>query len=238
MTRAATPSDDAPAHPLALAAKAAKANVLPALLLWAFGSAIVAAYYLWPAARPTFETIAAAKDRYGFAYAAVSTALFAGLIPFAMQGLQRGGRKRWGATYLLFLLGLWAAKGVEVDLLYRLQALMFGDDPSASALVGKTLFDQLVYVPFWAVPSMVVALIWAHGGFSGSNVRRHLRRGWYRRLVLPVMIPNWMVWFPAVTLSYTLPTPLQLPVQNIVLCLWVLMVMFMTHQQNEAGATP
>jgi hypothetical protein len=151
-----------------------------------------------------------------------------------MQGLQRGDAKRdWSLRYLVFLLVLWAAKGVEVDFLYRLQAWLFGEGQGASAVVKKVLFDQFVYVPLWGVPTLVIAMLFARGGYEWARLKELLRGNWYRGMILPVLLPNWFVWFPAATCIYLLPTPLQLPLQNVVVCLWVLMVMFMTGQQAQ-----
>lgn len=220
-------------HPLALGLAAARANLLPGVLLWAIGSAIVAAYYLWPAARPAFDQVAAWKQALGLFYVMLSTALFAGLIPYLMQALQRGGVRRWSVGYLAYLLLFWAIKGVEIELLYRLQAWMFGEGRDITTLLAKTGFDQFVYVACWGGPTLVMGMLLAQSGFSWRQMRRHLRAGWYRRLILPVLLPNWLVWIPAVMLIYMLPTELQLPMQNVVLCIWVLMVMFITGQQND-----
>ncbi|MEX0746027.1 MAG: hypothetical protein WD118_10545, partial [Phycisphaeraceae bacterium] len=186
----ATPTTVVPApHPLALGLAAARANMVPAVLLWAVGLAIVGAYYLWPAARPAFDQVVAWKQSLGLFYAMITTAFFAGVVPFLMQALQRGGVKRWSPGYLGYLLAFWAVKGVEVDLLYAGQAWLFGEGRDVGTLVTKTCFDQFVYVSLWGGPTMVMGLLLAHSGFSFRRMRHHLRPGWYRRLVLPVVIP-------------------------------------------------
>jgi hypothetical protein len=223
---------------LKLGIHAARANVVPAFFLWIFGTLIVFSYYFAPGSRPLFDGISALRDTYGIWYGMVSTAFFAGLIPFLMQGLQRGDSKRdWSLKYLLFLMALWAAKGLEVDFLYRLQAFLFGEVQGVMTIVLKVLFDQFVYVPLWGVPTLVIPMLFARSGYSLKNFKKQLRSDWYRRLILPVMLPNWFVWIPAATCIYLLPTPLQLPTQNVVLCLWVLMVMFMTGQQSDESRT-
>ncbi len=232
------PSVDGPGGLFGPALAAARANFVPAVLLWIFGSAIVASYYLWPAARPVFAQVTVWRAEFGLVYPMVSTALFAGLVPYLMQGLQRGGPpQRRGATVLAYLLIFWALKGIEVEMLYRLQARMFGDSPAAATLAAKTLFDQLVYIPVWGAPTLVLGMLFAQCGFSLRRMRHHARAGWYWRLVVPLMIPNWIVWFPAVVLIYMLPTALQLPMQNIVLCFWVLIVLFLTERQNADTET-
>jgi hypothetical protein len=44
--------------------------------------------------------------------------------------------------------------------------------------------------------------------------------------VIPLMIANWVVWIPAVSLIYLFPLPLQLPLMNIILALWCLILTF------------
>jgi hypothetical protein len=61
---------------------------------------------------------------------------------------------------------------------------------------------------------------------------------WYRRRVLPVMVSNWGVWIPAVSIIYMLPPALQLPLQNLVLCLWALMLIFLTSPRGETATRP
>jgi hypothetical protein len=46
------------------------------------------------------------------------------------------------------------------------------------------------------------------------------------------LIANMAVWVPAVAVIYALPTPLQLPMQNMVLCFYTLIV---AHQMRADG---
>jgi len=41
---------------------------------------------------------------------------------------------------------------------------------------------------------------------------------------LVVMVSIWAVWLPAVVIIYSFPSPLQLPLFNIVLCFWCLLL--------------
>jgi len=211
-----------------------KANAIAAGLLWVVGTVIVGSYYAVPAVRESLNDVAAFKDRVGLIYPMISTAIFCGLIPFAMQLLQRGDRRNFAPAYLGLLLALWAYKGLEVELLYRGQAAMFGHDNRPITIAMKLMFDQFVYVPILAVPGMVLPLVWAREGYRWRRLRQRMRGNWYRRLILPVMVPNWLVWIPAVVLIYSLPTALQLVVQNVIACLWALMVMFITANEKRS----
>lgn len=213
--------------------EAFRGNARAAALLWIVGTLIVVGYYTVDPLHQLMLSLAAFKQRVGLIYAVISMAIFCGLIPYFMQALQRGDRRNWSPVYLIFLMLFWGYKGLEVELLYRGQAAVFGHDNQPVTIALKLLVDQFVYVPILAVPGMAIALTWANTGYSWSGLRRTMRGNWYRRLVLPIMIPNWFVWFPSVILIYALPTALQLPVQNLIACMWALMVMFMTSGKTQ-----
>lgn len=214
--------------------EALKANFLAGLLLWAVGSVVLISYYYWPGARAFFDRVGGLKEAGGLFYAIISTAIFAGLLPFLMQGLQRGRRGDYSLAMFIFQITFWGVKGIEIDLLYRGLAAIFGDDNAIGTIVLKVMVDQYIYVPLWAVPTMVIGMIWAQSGFGWQRTRQRLRRGWFGREALPVMLSNWAVWTPTVAFIYALPVSLQLPIQNLIACLWVLMLMFMTgHSQAD-----
>ena len=56
---------------------------------------------------------------------------------------------------------------------------------------------------------------------------------WYARRALPMLLANIGVWLPLVCIIYALPTPLQLPLQNIVLCFFTLMLANMSQRQTK-----
>ncbi len=214
---------------------AARANVVPAVVLWSFALAIIVAYYNVDAARAALERVADLKTRYGYGYSIVSTAFFAGLLPWAIRCLTADGHSERHWRHLTLALVMWAYKGFEIDLLYRAQAMMFGDTNAMGTVIAKVVFDQFVYCPIWAVPVMTVIYIWKDCGYNLQATRERLGTRWYRDWVLPVLLANNMVWVPAVTFVYCLPRPLQLPVGNIILCMFVLLVMFMTRADKARG---
>ena len=42
------------------------------------------------------------------------------------------------------------------------------------------------------------------------------------------LVSGWMVWIPAVSMIYILPASLQIPLFNIVLCFWSLVLTLIT----------
>jgi len=211
----------------------ARANLRPAVLLWIVGCVVVGAFYFVEPARPIFDAVGNAKLRYGYWFSLVSTATFAGLVPWSLQFLQRGRKPDYSIARLTFLLVLWAEKGVEVDLFYRCQSWLFGDAPSVSTVASKVAVDQLFYAPLWGLLSVLLAMAWADAGYSLRRLRQRLSGGGFRRLYLPALLSNNAVWIPAVSLIYILPLQLQVPMQNLVACFWALVLMSMSDHTKD-----
>lgn len=203
---------------------AARANLLPGLALQAFAVALVAAYYLHGPTRAALDSLAAVKARFGFGYSILSTALFGGLIPFLYMRSHPRTRAATPASHGLFYLAFWAYKGFEVDLFYRIQGWLFGNLPTAETILKKVLVDQFVYCVLISMPFTVLAFFWKDTGFDGRRLRA-LKVPAFLKATLPVaMLGTWIVWIPAVTVIYCLPPPLQIPLFNIVLCFYALMI--------------
>ncbi len=218
--------------PLRQGLDAAWANLVPGLILQALALVIVLAYFFWPPAGAMLGRVAETKLRLGYLFSLPSTAFFGGVLPFFFLRFQKNGREEHPLSHLAFYAIFWAIKGFEVDTLYRLQARLFGDDCEVTTLACKVMVDQFVYVPIWAAPSMVLCYLWKDSGYSLKTWRERLGRHVFKRRVLPLLLANWLVWVPAVAIIYCVDLPLQLPLQNLVLCMWCLMVSFMTRRKE------
>jgi hypothetical protein len=211
-------------------------NFLPGVVLWLVGMSLVLAYYQLPAARPLFERIAQWKASGGFAFSAVSSSLFGGVIPFlALLALDRIPRGR-GRGIALFLIGFWALRGMEIDGLYRLQGLLFGTGTDAWTVVKKVAVDQLVYSVAWSAPFSLLAYRWKDAGFNARVLRAVTQRSFWLGEIPVVVVSLWGVWIPAVAIIYSLPADLQIPLFNIVLCFWVLLLETLARRGEPAGA--
>jgi hypothetical protein len=214
----------------------ARANLLPGVVLQLGAVALVLGYYHVAPLHGALDRLMAFRETAGFAFGIVSTGLFGGVLPFLYIHFSRAPgatRPQYDWAQGLWLTLFWAYKGFEVDVWYRVQAVLFGGGHDVGTVAIKVFLDQFVYCPAVAVPvtTIVYAAVAAHGWNPGlsSDLRAH---GWYRRRVLPVLISNLGVWVPAVAVIYCLPTPLQLPLQNIVLCFYTLVV---AHQTRSRG---
>jgi len=147
------------------------------------------------------------------------------LVLVAMRQVPKGRASSELAFYVLF----WIWKGVEVDALYRLQGLMFGSAATVVAIAAKTCFDQFVYNTLWAAPTQVIFFLWKDKGFSRSGVVQGLGEEPFGRRVLVILFSGWIVWFPAVMIIYSLPSALQVPLFNLVLCFWCLLLSFISR---------
>jgi len=224
----------APSSLLRASLRAARANLVPGLVLQCFAAGLVAAYYFHPAARAALESLARFRLQAGLPFDLVTTAFFGALLPFAVLRLQAATRHRYNGLQVLALTSYWAYKGGEVSLFYRVQAIMFGEGSDFSTIVLKTTFDQFIYCPLFAVPVTWLVYTWAEHRFDSRVIRSEWRRpGWYGRCVLPLLVATWSVWVPAVAIIYLLPTALQLPLQNVVLCFFTLMVIFLTKRSPD-----
>ncbi|WP_148618695.1 Mpv17/PMP22 family protein [Mariniblastus fucicola] len=216
--------------------QAAWQNRWPGAALWLFGVALIAGYYWFEPIRSGLERIGEVKTRYGILFGIVSTAIFGGLIPSILRVAvdRKVPQAFWGL--LIANVIFWAFKGAEIDLFYRFQAWMFGDDSSVKTIASKVSFDALRYGPLMGLLNCVLFYIWQDNGYSFSQTRTALGRNWYVRKVLPALISNWCVWLPSAIMIYSLPLALQLPVQNLILCFWVLVLVFFTTTIEDEAA--
>lgn len=210
-----------------------KRNILPGLALQVFALSLVLSYYLIPAVKPAFEAVAALKTQYGFAYSAIATGLFGGIIPFTYLALTGKIRRELLLAEFLFYTFFWAYRGVEVDLLYRFQSFLFGDSAAFSVIVRKTSVDQFIYNPIWAAPTQALFFLWKDRAFSWKALKAGLNKEFITFSVPSVLISTWIVWIPSVSIIYSLPLPLQIPLFNLVLCFWVLILNFISGKKPQ-----
>jgi hypothetical protein len=221
----------ASASPWRLGLAGARANFVPGICLQVFALGLLSAYYAHSPSRSALERLATFRVEVGAPFDAVSTALFGAVIPFLVLKLRASTRSRYAFPQMALITAFWAYKGVEVSCFYKFQVWLFGEGHSATTIILKTLVDQYVYCPVVAIPVTWLVYTWAEHRFDSAPVVREVRRpGFYARCVLPILIANWGIWTPAVAIIYLLPTALQLPMQNIVLCFFTLLLATITRR--------
>ncbi len=204
----------------------AKSNLLPGSILWVAGIVLVVLYYQVDAVADTLDHVGDFKLKFSPWFAIVSTALFGSLIPWILQALFSKGTSKQSFHQVPLLLVLWGIQGWEIDWLYRIQAMLFGTGIDVTTIVQKTLVDQFVWVPFLGVPQLVLAYLFIENKCSLSACRRALQRKPFLQRAIPLIIATWIVWIPSVSLIYLFPLALQLPLMNVILALWCLILTF------------
>jgi len=219
--------------PIALGLKGARENLLPGIFLWIVGGILVVVYFTLPPATAVLDSLGAFKQRHNIWFAPVSTAFFGGLIPWIAQSILLPIHLRTPTRQLPWLMAFWAISGSFVNVFYSLQAQWFGDSADVLTIVKKTSVDQLLYTPIIAVPLMTLGYLLIEKTGSLYEVRAALQRKSFFHRTIPVLIANWAVWIPAISLIYLFPLSLQLPLVNIVLCFWCLILAFISKNNED-----
>jgi hypothetical protein len=208
-----------------------RATVVPGLVLQAAALALVLAYYNHPPTRAVLARLAEFRAETGMFFGIVSTGLVGGVIPVLYLRSRRATRARYTWSQGVGLMTFWAYKGAEIELFYRFLARFVGERVDVATIATKMAIDQFVYCPLFAVPVTVLIYGLIDSRYDPAPVAADWRRPrWFRRRVLPVLIPNLAVWIPTVCIIYALPTPLQLPLQNVVLCFFTLLLAHVTQE--------
>jgi hypothetical protein len=220
---------------ISAALKGMKTNLLPGLVLQAIGLGVVLSYYFINAAQAAFLSISSLKTTYGYLFSAVSTAIFGGLIPCLYLFATKQISKKAFPKELLFYLLVWIWKGIEVDAFYRLQGMIFGYTVTFGTILQKTFVDQFIYNPLWAAPSLTIAFLWKDCGFSFARLKLNVNKRLFTFKIPAVLFSTWIVWIPAVSIIYCLPGALQVPLFNLIICFWVLLLNFISGHNNRKG---
>lgn len=225
---------NSPSHPISPwkeTLAAGRANLIPGLALQSFALALVLAYYFHPPTHALLEVLAAFKSRLGLRYSSIATALAGGVIPSLFLWINPRTRAVTPFSHMLFFTLFWAYKGIEVDLMYRLQAWMFGVEPSFWVILKKVLVDEFVFTAFYFAPAALCIFHWKESGFPFTGLKDFGWVSFLKRNLPKALLTTWVVWLPAVAIIYSLPAPLQMPLFNIVLCFFSLIYITLTRKQ-------
>lgn len=250
MNTPSIPQSSALSRALRLGLSSAKENALPGFILWIVASAIIAGYYHVPAITRILLILGEIKAASGYMYAAVATALFGGTIPFlwklATQYRKRTsgaeGHNPWNVAPWkagVFLTIFWCWKGIEIDFFYRLQSVFFGYGATPGTIIPKVLVDQFVYNPLWAGWTQILAYWWLDQAFRKKALADPVLWKSIGSRLVTILMSTWGVWIPMVTIIYSMPPNLQVPLFNIALCFWGLMLASLTKEkQPQPGERP
>ncbi|MFC4701650.1 hypothetical protein ACFO4O_15955 [Glaciecola siphonariae] len=215
-----------------------KQNIKPAIYLQLIAFGLGLSYFYLPVAKPYFEALANLKNNYGVLYAVVSTSLFGGLLPYLLMLLLKQITFK-PLAQLVFYCMLWAFMGWMIDRFYTFQGVLFGEGNDIGTIAKKVLFDQFVFTVFIASPFLTVCLLFKEKHFKVREWLRSVDRTIITEQLPATLISTWIVWIPAVSVIYAMPSDLQIPLFNIVLCMFVLILVLVntSHEGPEQSPT-
>ncbi len=207
-------------------------NRIPAIVLQIFAACILGLYFGVEALRPAFEAIGELKASVGIVFAILSTSIFGGLIPWAVMAHRGRIPPGMRMKHFLFYVLYWAFQGAVVDTLYTYQTVWFGSGTDFKTLFSKMLVDQLPFNLIWATPVGLLFYGWKNCRFSWARFRKDHSRKILIHSYATIQFSSWMVWVPAVLMVYSLPPDLQIPLFNLVLCFFSLVLTFVTRSDQ------
>jgi len=204
--------------------KSLRANLLPGLILQALMAFLGAAYLWHPGTRHLLLELARLRTHWGLFFSFLGTSLASALLPEILSLLK--GRPRGQipslASRMLFAVPFWGLVGMQVDLFYRLQFWLFGPSDTFSVIVWKVLVDAFLYCPLIAMPEAVAIFLWRDHGYTRRGFQGWSPGRFYALRIFPVLMANWMVWIPLVSIIYSLPQALGIPFFIIAQSFWVM----------------
>lgn len=214
--------------------RAARANLIPALIVQAIMLSLLLAYYFYPPTTRWLNHLADLKEQWSYGYAAIAAVIAGGFVPEIMRVIvfQKGRINRSNFSNLLFTIPFWGFSGVIVDFFYRAQAGWFGSEATFGVVATKVIVDQFLFNPFYAAPVGAWCYDLKNSGYNFKKIRRFFTWRYYSRVVIPILFATWSVWIPLVSIVYSLPSLLQVPLFALALSLWVILFTWI----NEARA--
>lgn len=217
--------------------RALRAQWAPILVVQVLAIALVFAYYRSEAMQSVAHTLSVWKKEGGLVAAFVAGYFAGGCLPEvakALAGRLRKLDRAWlgKAAFTGFVYGI---IGIEVDVFYRLQAVIFGDGTDLGTLAIKTGVDMALFATLIAIPTTVFLFDWRRAGFSLRALSRELRAVWYRDRVLPALIPNWAFWTPVLFCVYAMPTDLQFVFAVVMEAAWSLVFVFIATEDETTA---
>ena len=221
------------APPWTAGLRAARANVVPGLMVQSLMLGVLLAYYFYPPTRHLLDGLAEIKVRWSYGYTAISAIIAGAVIPELLRicVFQNGHSRRSNFSNLLFTVPFWCMMGVVVDFFYRCQAGWFGAEATIPVVLKKVLVDQFLYNPLFAAPVSAWLYDWKNRGYQVAGISVFFTAGYYRDVIVPILFATWGVWIPIVTILYSLPSQLQIPLFGLALSMWVMLYTWMSEQR-------
>lgn len=205
---------------------AARQNLVPGIILQILALTLIVSYYQIDTFKDKLDTLGSLNTRYFPWFAIVVTMIFGGIIPLAIEAIQNHQRskKQRPALQICFTLFIWGINGALTAWLYNAQDTLFGSELNFWTVFKKVCVDQFIWVPLYVVPVFTLCFLWRDKHFSLSKTKESLKSKSFLSRGLPLMISNWAVWIPAVSIIYAFPVALQMILMNLILVFWSLIL--------------
>lgn len=219
--------------PWSLGLRAARANLVPGLIVQGLMLGVLLAYYFYPPTRDGLDRLAEFRIRMGYGYSALNSIVAGALIPevFRILIFQGVRVRRANVSNLFFSIPCWCMMGLAVDFFYRCQADWFGDGVTFGVIAKKVVVDQFLYNPFFSAPLTTWLYDWKMRGFRCEGIAEFFTMRYYRDAILPTLFATWGVWIPVVAILYSLPQSLQIPLFGLALSMWVILYTWMSEKR-------
>lgn len=214
--------------------RAARANLLPGLLLQAIMMCFLAAYFLHDGTQAFLTRVGEVRQEMGYLFSFTTYIISGAFLPEVLRIVffQNFRPRLANVRNILTAAPLWASLGVLVDFFYRCQNDWFGLGNSWQIVVAKVLVDQLFYSPFVATPITNSYLAFRSSGLNSRTAREVFSWNFVLERMLPSQIAGWCVWTPGVCVVYFMPPLLQLPTAVLIMCFWVLLVTTLHERES------
>ncbi|MCB8932870.1 MAG: hypothetical protein H6534_05455, partial [Chthonomonadaceae bacterium] len=206
-----------------------RSQIGPLVVIQIAAVMLVIAYYRSPEMQTVAAKLAGVKVAGGLLFSFLAGGVAGGAIPeFARLLLRRIPRfdRAWAATagYNALVYGV---VGVQVDLFYQLQGLVFGTGNDAQTLIVKTAVDMSLFTTVISIPTAVFLYAWKRRGFRFDGWRSAFSRRFYAKEVWPTLIPCWAFWIPVLLCVYAMPADLQFCFAVLAEAAWSMVFVFM-----------
>lgn len=194
-----------------------RSNAVPMAVLWFFAASLIVSYRFVPVVASALEPLSRWQTESGWVAAFLNRVVFCGLLPGVFLVAMPSLRPR-KVGWVVLAYSLWAgAWGILCDGFFTFQTWLFGSGHDVFTIVKKTLLDQLVWNVAICAPANAVFFPWVDSGF--------VRRGRVRESFFPMLVANWIVWWPVMAVVYLFPLPLQIQIVGLIGALWMLVAL-------------
>lgn len=201
----------------------------PLIVIQVAAVLLVVGYYRSADLQAAAEKLAAVKVAGGLLFSFLAGALAGGAIPelakLAMRRIPRFDRP-WlaSAAYTGLVFGI---VGVQVDLFYQLQTIVFGSGNDARTLIVKTAVDMGVFTTLLSIPTAVLLFAWKRRRFRFAGWGSAFTRRFYRTEIWPALLPCWAFWIPVLICVYAMPSNLQFCFAILAEAAWSMVFVFL-----------